>query len=370
MKTAIHPLRIVVKALCLFVAINIIYALVDPPLSRISAYNTVFPGRVRMPFGDIADPYVVMIDDVDAMLASHEIAKNRIDQEYRVVLIGDSSIWGENLSAQESLSEQWNAMKIQCRDRAMKVYNLGYPHPSVIKDLIIMDKAIEYKPDMIIWFVTLNTLIPRRLSPFLMANRERAVHLLNEHNLPFEQQEALTEKEPTFYQKTLIGQRSHLARWVKLQLLGIVWAATEADINVSAQSKTDNGPSPNVENDLRYRGMEPTPDLKKLILFDALKAGHDIAGSIPILIVNEPMVIASGENKQVRYNEGYPRWAYDQYREALAAESKSAGWKYLDIWDAIPPQYFADSTLHLSAKGERVLIEQINPTLQSIACQN
>jgi len=366
MKTEISPLRIVVKALCLFVIVNILYVLLDPPVTGISAYNTIFPGRVRLPFGDRDDPYATMVDDVNVMFASHVIAMPKSPKEYRVALLGDSSVWGENLTAQESLSEQWNRSDVQCGDRTIKVYNLGYPHPSVIKDLIILDKTVEYDPDLIIWFVTLNTLIPRRLSPFLAANRERAIRVLDTHNIPFRHEEALLENEPTFYQKTLLGEKSDLARMIKLQTLGTIWAATQADM--SAPSGSTNTISSDVEDDVRYRGMEPRPDLKIKMLFNALAAGHDIAGSIPILLINEPMFIASGANNTVRYNDGYPRWAYDQYREAVAAEAQSAQWNYLDLWDTIPPQYFPHSPLHLSAEGERLLVEQVNPTLQTIAC--
>jgi len=366
MKTEIHPLRILVKAFCLFAAVNIIYALVNPPVYEITAYNAIFPGRVRMPFGDGADPHVVMVDDVDVMFASHAVSARKAPGEYRVVLIGDSSVWGENLTAQESLSAQWNAADVRCGERGIKVYNLGYPHPSVIKDLIILDKAMEYDPDLVVWFVTLNTLMPRRLSPFLAANHERALRVLDKYNIPFEQEEALLTNESTFYQRTLLGQRSHLARLIKLQALGVVWVATGTDMSAPTENTAI---SPDVEDDTRYRGMKPSPDLKELILFNALAAGHDIAGSAPILIVNEPMFVASGANKDVRYNEGYSRWAYDQYRQAIAAEAQNAQWNYLDLWNSIPPEYFSDTPLHLSAPGERLLIEQITPTLRSIACR-
>ena len=218
MKSEIHPLRIVVKALLLFVLVNVVYALMEPSISRFSAHNLLFPGRVRLPFGDGLDPYIVMIDNVDAMVATHAISKPKAETEYRVVLIGDSSVWGETLSPQDSISEQWNALNNQCRDRVVKVYNLGYPHPSVIKDLIILEEAVEHDPDLIIWFTTLNTLIPRRISTFLAANRDDALRLLDEYDLTFIEKEVLLKMEPTFYERTLMGQRSYLNRWVKLYI--------------------------------------------------------------------------------------------------------------------------------------------------------
>lgn len=83
-------------------------------------------------------------------------------------------------------------------------------------------------------------------------------------------------------------------------------------------------------------------------------------------IVNETMYIAPEKATMVRYSAGYPRWAYDQYRKAIASQAQNAGWKYLDLWNAIPRRYFLDASLHLRAEGERLLIDQINPVLQSI----
>ena len=154
---------------------------------------------------------------------------------------------------------------------------------------------------------------------------------------------------------------------MKLQALGAVWASTGAD--AGPPLTIGNTISPNVENDVRYRGMKPGVNLKEMMLFNALAAGHDIAGSIPVLIVNEPMYIAKGENRSVRYNDGYPRWAYNQYRKAVAAEARSSHWNYLDLWKSIPPKYFPHTPLHLSAEGERLLVERINPALKSIACR-
>ena len=366
MNTEIHPLRLVIKALCLFTLVNIVYALVDPQVDRVSAYNVIFPGRARMPFGDGDEAFAVMVDNVDAMIASHAVSGAKAKGEYRVLLVGDSSVWGENLTAQQSLSEQWNKLNLRCGDRVIKAYNLGYPHPSVIKDLIVLDKAMEYEPDLIIWFVTLNTLIPRRLSPFLAANQERALRVLSEYDIPFAQEKALLESKASFYQQTLIGERSHLARLIKLQALGLIWTATGTDTGAPLDDEITI--SPDVDDDLRYRGMKVNTDLKEKILFSALAAGHNLAGSVPILLVNEPMYIASGVNKEVRYNDVYPRWAFDQYREVMFAEAQKERWNYLDLWDSIPSQYFPHTTLHPSAEGERLLVELINPAMQAISC--
>jgi len=365
MKSQVSPLRVLVKALCLFVIINVVYALVDPQASAISGYNLIFPGRTRLPFVSGGGPFSVAVDDVDTMFASHLISAPKTQDEFRVALIGDSSIWGEKLRAYEVISEQWNRLNIRCGDKTIRVYDLGYPHPSVIKDLVILEKAVEYKPDIIIWFVTLNTLNLRQGNPFLEANRERTLNILNTYGIPTMYDGQLNEDKPNFYEKTLIGQRSKLARQMKLQLLGVVWAATGTDDGALAENEPldfDVGTNP------RYRGMDSSEDITSLLLFSALAAGVDIAHQTPVLIVNEPIFITKEEYATVRYNGMYPRWAYDQFRAAITEQAQIRGWNYLDLWNAIPSEYFLDAGVHRSAASQRLLIQQINPTLRSISC--
>ena len=365
MKTGVNPWSILVKALILFVLINLIYGLIDPSLGKVSAYNTIFPGRVRFPFGSATNPYVVMVDNLDVIAASHVISAAKQPGEYTVVLIGDSSVWGERVAASETLSEQWNRLNVQCGGRQIKFYNLGYPHPSVIKDLIILDKAMEYQPDMILWFVTLNSMVPRRLSPFIAANSERATYVLAGPEISISQEEELAMQRPSFFERTLVGRRSDLARWVKLQALGLLWTATDLDKRPSAKPAHL---SPNVDDNKIYRGWKPGTNLNKKMLFGALEKGQNLAKSIPILIVNEPIFIATGRNSDIRYNAAYPRWAYDQYREAMTEQAQKKGFNYLDLWNVIPSNNFADDSLHVSSTGERLLIEQIDPWVRKYAC--
>lgn len=366
MNTEVSPLRVLVKALSLFVIVNIIYALINPQGVKVSGYNAVFPGRTRLPFGISGDPYTVTVDYLDAMFASHLIAAPKNPKEYRIALIGDSSIWGENLGAYEVISEQWNQLDFQCGEKVIRAYNLGYPHPSIVKDLVILKKATEYEPDLIIWFVTLNTLFSQRINPFLVANREWAATVLETYDISFLGSRKLVEERSSFFERTLFGRRSALARQIKLQALGIIWTATGADTNTFAP---DDLPDFSVDDDPHYRGLQPTDPIKNRLFLNALAAGVDIAGSIPVLIVNEPIFSVDETVSRVRYNPVYPRWAYDQYREALASAAQSAGWNYLDLWNAIPPKYFSDAGLHLSLQGERQLAQRVNPALQSIACE-
>jgi lysophospholipase L1-like esterase len=95
-----------------------------------------------------------------------------------------------------------------------------------------------------------------------------------------------------------------------------------------------------------------------------LRAGHQIAGDIPLLIVNEPILISNGQNSDIRYNFFYPRWAYDQYRVIMAEQARQQGWRYLDLWDLVPMTEFTNSAVHLTPAGSQLLAERIAQTLR------
>jgi hypothetical protein len=101
---------------------------------------------------------------------------------------------------------------------------------------------------------------------------------------------------------------------------------------------------------------------------NALKTGMIIAGDTPVVLVNEPMLISAGKNSDIRYNFFYPRWAYDQYRAMLTAQSKKNNWAYVDLWDAVPANEFTNSAIHLTPLGEAQLAEKIVPVITT-ACK-
>ena len=100
------------------------------------------------------------------------------------------------------------------------------------------------------------------------------------------------------------------------------------------------------------------------LAFDILDAGAAIAGDVPVLVVNEPILVSEGRNSDVRYNYFYPRWAYDQYREMLAEHMKQTSASYLDVWDAVPEEEFTNSAVHLSPAGSAMLADRLATTIQ------
>jgi len=352
--------RIALKALLLFLLANFVFALGDPlpALGRISLYNRLFPGRLRLPYGDNpAQSYSLSLYNLDAMFASHEIsAGSKPAGEFRVVLIGDSSTWGYLLPPDKTLAAQINAMRVTLPDgRRVRAYNLGYPVMSLTKDLLLLDYARRYDPDLIVWPVTLESFpADKQLFAPLLQNNPAAMRALIEKTGILLDPADPAFVRPGLLENTLIGKRRALADLVRLQLYGVMWAATGIDHAIPAEI------SPlqvDLEPDPRFHELQPPHLPESALAFDVLAAGMRLAGKTPVLIVNEPMFVSQGANSDTRYNFYYPRWAYDDYRHLLAEQCATEDWRCLDAWDAIPAVEFTNTAVHMTPEGTRMLAE-------------
>ena len=354
--------RILAKTLVLFLGLNLAYMLLQPLpwIDRITVYNSIVPGRERLPYGD--DPsrsFNLSLTQLDAMFASNIISGDRkTADEYRVLLIGDSATWGYLLPPDQTLAEQMNSLQLTSGDgREIHVFNLGYPTMSTTKDLVFLERGLAYDPDLIVWLFTLESLpwAKQLDSPILTLNPGTTLDLLQANHFPIPTS-SLSTSQGDLWQKTIFGQRRKLADWARLQIYGLLWAATSVDHEIPA---TYNLRMEDLPADTNFQGYGPGELAKADLAFDVLQAGLDAAKGVPVLFVNEPMFISQGLNSDLRYNFYYPRWAYDRYRELLAEEVNIRGWRYADLWDKLPASSFTDSAVHYSAEGARLLAEDL-----------
>lgn len=360
--------RVVLKALLLFALVNIAFAAARPleALGRLSLYNGLFPGRARLPYGETpATDYNLTLNNLPAMFAAHTLARPKAADEYRVILIGDSGTWGWFLANDDTLAGQLNALNLRAGDgRRVVVYNLGYPVMSLTKDLLLLDMSLAHDADLVLWPVTLQSFARGRQldHPLLQQNAERVRALIARTDLALDPADSrLVTRGPLA--ETLVARRRDLADLLRLQALGLAWAATGIDQDIPADIPPRRR---DLDADDSWLDVAtPRPLTEADLVFDVLRAGlarADTAG-VPLLLLNEPIYISDGANSDVRYNSFYPRWAYDDYRAQLAAAAATASWPYLDLWEAIPPVEFTDTPVHLTPTGTRLLAERLAPII-------
>jgi hypothetical protein len=173
----------------------------------------------------------------------------------------------------------------------------------------------------------------------------------------------------SFWDTTIMGQRSVLHKIALLQLLGLPWAATGVDSYIATSAASPIDPV----NNLAYHQFSSPKFKDKLLasfLFDALSAGRDKSADVAMLIVNEPIHILPGFQNSMRYDKAFPRWAYDAYRQALGAYVQDHRLPYLDLWDFLSDSDFlVNSSLHPSPTGERMLAGYLAPAILQTACR-
>jgi lysophospholipase L1-like esterase len=352
--------NVLIKTLLLFLVISGLFALINPmaALGRLSIYNGLVPGRVRLPYGEHPQSdYNLSLFNLDAMFASHEIAGPTAPGEFRVALIGDSSTWGYLLPPDQTMAALIN------RDDAdrVHVYNLGYPTLSVTKDLLMLRYALQYKPDLIIWMITLESL-PQATqldSPILKHNAVAVRQLIDKYKLHADPADPRLIT-PTFWDRTISGERRELADLARLQLYGFLWAATGVDQSFPAHY---DPPQKDLDPDASFNGRLPPLLSSDDLALDVLNAGREMAGNVPMWIVNEPIYVSTGSNSDIRYNFFYPRWAYDQYRDILAQWCRDHSVYYLDAWDKVPAEDFSNSAIHRTPAGETLLADWLEAAI-------
>ncbi|TVR22794.1 MAG: hypothetical protein EA396_05250 [Anaerolineaceae bacterium] len=352
-------LRVVVKAALLFALVNVAFALVNPlpAIGHLTLHNTLIAGRERLPYGEDPASYNLSLDSLDAMFATHVIARRKPADEFRVLVAGDSSVWGFLLRPEQTLTAQINALDLRAEDgRTIRAYNIGHPLLSATKDLLLIDYAMRYQPDLVIWLTTLDALdSAAQLRPPIVANNAERVRRLTDAGGLALDADSLPD-HPDFWSRTLAGQRRPLADWWRLQMFGFSWAATGID-----QVYADYTPTANdLPDSIAWGGFDaPTDDIAAALALDLVAAIAERVAPVDLLIVNQPIFIADGLHSDMRYNAWYPRWAYDAYREALTVAVAALDGGYIDLWDAIPAGEFTDSPVHLTPEGSRLLAQRI-----------
>ena len=363
-KRNINIFRVIFKAGILFILFNFAFVFVkSESLGKLSLYNRIFPGRERFPFGETRASYNISLYNLEAMFASHIIAGvDKAPDEYRVILIGDSSVWGTLLTPEQTLAGQLNANPISACGKNVRVYNLGYPTISLTKDLMLFDQAMQYQPDLVILLTTLEAFPVDKqfVSPLVANNADRIRELISRYNLSaYENDSALIQ--PSTLEQTFVSRRRSLADLLRLQVDGALWASTGVD---QVYPEDYEHAQVDLDADVEYHDMTEPSALRDALAMDVFDAMMSVAPA-PMLLINEPMLISDGANSDIRYNFFYPRWAFDEYRKIIQEYADQHDSHYIDLWDLVPASEFTNSAIHLTPYGESLLADKVAENIKN-----
>jgi hypothetical protein len=345
---------LLLRTAMLFVAANVVFAALDPMpwLSKATLYNRVFPGRERLPFLGVEGVFSPTTHDIDAMFASHRIAAPAAADEFRVVLVGDSTVRGAGMDKNETYAGRLNAAQLRTSDgRRMRFYSLGIVNSSVLRDALVIQKSLQFEPDLILWFVVMQTLNDKNLfgQELVRSNKASVQRFADRHALHID---GLSVPPETFFDRSIIGRRTRLKQIIELQLSGIMWSISGMESSLNFAELAPKPEKPN--QSLRWSGYAPPKLPAGAMRFDIMAAVLAEAGPVPLIIVNEPIRTADDVDQSTRYNHGYPRWAYDDYREQLHRFAAERSVPLIDIGNLLPSNEMIDNLHPWPAGTKRV----------------
>jgi hypothetical protein len=287
----------------------------------------------------------------------------------RAVLIGSSAVYGLPLPVDDTVSERLNAHLARVGVPG-HVFNLGWVGAYQLRDAVILDAALAYEPDLIIYAVTLadfnqlDSSFPT-LREFFLSNHARVVALAASQPPGLEEPLARLAASDTGAGYFALGV-------LRLRESGaLVRDAVRAHADSLARHLDPTYPLPSTSTAGRQPHYDCAETLRSaarlygnwqswniLAYLEQVRAAH----ALPILIVNWPI---AHEPVESCYNVRHSTASVEEFNRWLPAEAAARGLGYVDLHDLLPPELFVDS-LHVTAEGHHRIAEQLAPVVETM----
>jgi hypothetical protein len=341
-------LRLALKVLAILIVVNVLYIAVRPydAVVPYSIIGRVVPLRKRIILP--AREEQAQLGPVEMLLNAHEISQPKAPDEFRVVVLGDSGINGWGLGDDQTINAYLTTMGVDLQGRKVRAYNLAYVGFNATRDLLIADAALAYQPDLILWFVTLNTFIETEPDRLIAFNQVRMTRLTTQFQLSDLNAQRFGHYENSWWQQSLFSQRADIFQWINFQSYALRQSQFSGmDSNLIRDHLSDQyliAPDAPTSLPMPNQNWLPLTALSQL-------------SSTPVFIVNEPIYIAADSANT--YNSFYGKTLYDQYRQAFTSFCNENHLWCLDLWNSLSPSDFTDSPVHHSAHGNQTLASQV-----------
>jgi hypothetical protein len=372
-------LRVFSKALILLIVFDVLQMALGltQAIDHWSIYRAFTPPTARL--GDafhIGDPAWWRLD---VLFDAHQIAQPKAPDEYRVVVLGDSATFCLYCSAAEAIPQALTDLNQTIDGKRVHAYNLAYPGPDWLKDVLILKHALEYQPDAIVWLVTAkgSSDQPTPAQPdahlFTRINADELPDLQRRYGFNVWEMAEFADAD-AWYQSSIWAKGGRIRDWLSLLARTLHRALIEPGKDMTREYLLPGEPVTQrpmmfpAEITSELPGYGTLPNSR----WDLLLTGQRMAqeANVPLLLVNEPIYIASGPHSDVNYNSDYERAVYDRFRSALSSFAQEHGLHYLDLWNHLPAEEFANTALHYNLQGNRHIASEIMQDLQAFNGQH
>jgi len=300
-----------------------------PKLNKFPIYAVYYDSQAKHGFG------AQNIFDLNVLFNTHLISyEKKPANQYRIVFIGDSTV--RDGTIYPMVDQQG------CGGKILHAYDLGYYGASVTKDLMILQEAMKYSPDLIVWSVTDRTL-SNEPKDFAMANFADLVELSHTYSLSMPLDQSLNRSGSFFSGGDKIRLQTRLV--LNYAILFPAIRNPQRMIQTATNDiKTNNAAD------------QETLPASGAYLFSALTVAPKIAGTIPFLLINQP-----------RPSVVVTQTDYLQYGQELLSLASEQHWIFLNLWNLVPDKDFIDK-IHRNADGEVLFNRAVLPAILEIAC--
>lgn len=142
------------KLLLLFLLLELALRLGEGPLLR--GYE----------FKHKSDRVTWWAGDLELMLRMHKLSSPKAPGEFRIVLVGNSAIYGGGLPYEKTIGGYLGEMlgKTPLKKGHPKVYNIGGGGAFAVDDFVVLKEALRYRPDLVVWGLTLRDFALREIT--------------------------------------------------------------------------------------------------------------------------------------------------------------------------------------------------------------
>src|SRR5574341_348350 len=139
MQYGLNPWRVLVRGAVFFLLFEYAFLSSNLNFGRLDVYGELGLKRLRFPYSTHApEDEALEVGNLDAMFASHIVSEPKTANEFRVLILGDSALWGVLLRPEQTFPGQLDALQLTCGNKTVRAYNLSYLRASSTKDLMIL----------------------------------------------------------------------------------------------------------------------------------------------------------------------------------------------------------------------------------------
>ncbi len=302
---------------------------------------------------------------LNLLLRQHEVCWREPKQpdETRIFAIGNSAIygfpWPSDLSSIGFVNEAFAKQKVPAH-----LFNLGLMFTYQTKEAMVLAEALRYKPDFIVYGVTLDDLAHLAPYPYLPvatffdANSRLVDRLASDPPATFEEPFRL-------YREAQAQDVRPIASWIEFREMGtFVRLAVEQTAKALRKKMFPEYREkiPRIRRgSRRYRCRSVLPSFREKYanwqewsMLDVLAELRAETG-VEVLVVNWPV---AHQPRGACYNARYPTEAFNEYVDWIEAKASELELDFLDLHDLLAQREFVDS-VHPTVKGQRKVAQRL-----------